>query len=119
MEEFTIGGFIAIFEAMFGFWTFWFLILLAIVSTGLFFYFLIADKRTKSKDFLWAKWVAIPVALISIVLILWATSSTLDDVGLRMFDMMILAMVAIFSALAAAVLAYIAQSFVERKQVST
>ncbi len=114
MEEITIGAFIAIFEEMFGFWLFWLLVIMAVVGIGLFLYFLIKEKRTKAKDFLWAKWSAPFVGIASIFIILWMTYSWFDDIG-GAIDVFILMFVAIFSAIAVTVITYIAQAFWDKK----
>lgn len=114
MEEVTIAGFIAIFEEMFGFWLFWFLVIMAVVGIGLFFYFLIKEKRTKLKNFLWAMWAAPFAGVASIFIILWMTHSWFDDIG-GAIDVFILMFVAIFSAIAVTVLTYIGQAFWDKK----
>ncbi len=110
MEEFSVGVFLAIFEEMFGFWTFWFLIALAVVSIVFFIYLLVAKKRTKSEHFFWAKWVSLFAAVASVFIIMWMTSSWFNDIG-GAIDVFILLAVAILSAIAAGVLAFITQSF--------
>lgn len=110
MDEFKISVFIAIFEEMFGVVFFWFLVLMAIVGTVLFFYFLLAKKLNKSENFLWAKWVTPLAAVISVLYVFWFTSANLNDLG-GTIDFIIVFMVAFFAALASLVLSYLAQSF--------
>ncbi len=118
MEEFKISVFIAIFEELFGFWVFWSLLLLAVVGIGLFFYFLIKEKRNSAKDFAWAKWAAPITAVVSVPGMLWFTLADFSDIG-GMTDVIFLGLIALFSALAATVLAYIAQSFLTSKDKAT
>lgn len=111
MEEFKISVFIAIFEEMFGVFVWWSLVTLVILVAVLFLYFLIKEKRRSKEDFTIAS-IAAPLAgIAAIFIVLGLTSSSFSDLR-GTIDYVIIAMVAIFSAIATLVSVYVAQSII-------
>ncbi len=115
MKEMTLAGIIAIFEAMFGVWLWWLLVIVTIVTIGAFFFTMFEYKRYSSKHFYWAK-ISAPIgAFVAVVVIFSMTHSTINDIG-GPIDLIVLVLVAIGGAIATTILAFLAQANRDKRQ---
>ncbi len=117
MEEVTIGAIIAIFEAMFGAFLFWFLVILAIAMVTFIIVLKVRNKRFKSEHYLWAK-IAAPIgAIFAVLFMMWFNNSGFHDLG-GPIDVILVLFLAIGGAIAAAMVAYLAQYLKDTSKVT-
>ncbi len=109
MKDLTLDMLIAVWEEMFGFSLFWFMVAAAAVITALYLYVLVRDRKVSWRKFLLAQ-IAMPFGAIAAVgLVWWITSTGAADIG-GPIDLIVLLGVAVAGAIGAAILVYTAQS---------
>lgn len=111
MKEMTLGTLIAVFEAMFGTWLFWLLVVAAIAILLGYLYVLFRDRSMSMKKFFWAQ-LSMPFGAIAAVLfVLWITNSQLSDLG-GPVDVIVFLGIAAVGAVGVSVLVYTVESLV-------
>ncbi len=114
MEELTFETMIAVFEEMFGSVLFWSLVVAAVVVTLGWVYVLIRDRALGMRQFLVAQ-LFMPVgAVLAVWFVMVMTSSHLSDIG-GPVDMVILLAIALVGAVGAAILVYVIERLLFRR----
>lgn len=109
MKELTFDTLIAVFEEIFGFGLFWAMVATAVAVTLAYLYVLVRDRRMSMRKFLLAQ-LSMPIgAVLAVALVMWATSSSIRDIG-GPIDVIVFLVVAALGAIGLAILVYVAQS---------
>jgi len=114
MEELTFETMIAVFEEMFGGVLFWAMVATAVVITLGWIFVLIRDRSLGMRQFLVAQ-LFMPVgAVLAVWFVMVMTSSQLSDIG-GPVDMIILLAIALTGAVGAAILVYVIERLLFRR----
>ena len=109
MKDLTFDTLIAVFEEIFGFGLFWAMAATAIAVTVAYLYVLVRDRRMSMRKFLLAQ-LSMPFgAVMAVAFVMWATSSSISDIG-GPIDAIVFLGVAALGAIGFAILVYVAQS---------
>lgn len=115
MKELNAETLIAVFEEMFGRGLFWAMVAAAVVVTVLYLYVLIRDRSVSWRKFLLAQ-LSMPVGAVAAVLFVQAvTHSGFSDVG-GPIDVIVLLAVAALGAVGMAILVYVLESLLWRRE---
>jgi len=114
MEELTFETMVAVFEEMFGPVLFWAMVVVAVAITLGWIYVLIRDRALGMRQFLVAQ-LFMPVgAILAVWFVMAMTSSKLSDIG-GPVDMIILLAIALMGAVGAAILVYVIERLLFRR----
>ncbi len=109
MKDLTLSTLVAVFEEMFGFGLFWFLVFFAAVVIAGYLYVLIRDRTMSMKKFLWAQ-LSMPFgAIAAILFVLWITNSKLSDLG-GPIDLIVFLAIGTMGAIGISILVYTVES---------
>lgn len=109
MKDLTFDTLIAVFEEIFGFGLFWAMVVTAVAVTVAYLYVLVRDRRMSMRKFLLAQ-LSMPIgAVMAVALVMWATSSSIGDIG-GPIDVIVFLGIATLGAIGFAILVYVAQS---------